>query len=265
MLNLIRSDLFKMRKSLPVKICFGIVCLCAVFLIIISNMISKGTLGTQVVSNASLLCDTIVMSIIGAVIAGVYICSDFENKTVNAAISCGNGRGRLVMSKAVVYYLITAVMLLPYSVATVTAYISKAKFGKPLIPSVFLNILAKKSSMEFSPSVFLKMIAVMLTVAIVYAGRVSICLLLAFLLKKSAFVVGAGFGLAFILDIITGFKDKLGIFGKILGFTPYVQDFRMLTLDTGAGTLFKAIVCSIIFIALIFIITFSIFRKSEIK
>jgi ABC-2 type transport system permease protein len=265
MFNLIQSDLFKLRKSKAVKVCFCITTLCAIFLVIISHLISNGTLGMSVSGNASLLSDIVVMSTIGSVIAGLFICNDFENKTINATISCGFGRGTLLISKSLVYFLVMAMMLLPYCVVTIIALAFGTKFGTPFMASVFLDILSSEAGAVFSVAMFAKVITIMLTLTIVYAGRLSICVLLAFLLKKPALVVGAGFGLSLVCDLFVGLRGNLGPLGKLLGYTPFAQGYTVLTMNSGAETLLKAIVCSIIFIVVIISIVYSVFRKTEIK
>ncbi|SHI58086.1 ABC-2 type transport system permease protein [Clostridium cavendishii DSM 21758] len=265
MLNLIYSDLFKLFKSTAVKVSFFITSMCAVSLIIVSRLSANGTLEEKVTVNTIFLSDVFVMSIIGAVIAGIFICSDFENKTVNAAISCGYGRGTILVSKSIVYFLVMAIMLLPYSIGTIIAFVSGIKFGTLVIPSVFMDIFSNKAGLEISVNVIFKMLAIILTLTIVYASRLSICVLLAFILRRPVFVVGTGFGLAFVFDFIVVVKDKLGVFGKLLEYNPFAQNYPVLTMASGAGTILKAIVCSIVFIIIILSITYIIFRRTEIK
>lgn len=265
MFNLIYSDLYKMCKSIAVKVSLVITTMCAIIFVIASHSIAKGTLEAKSAGAIALLSDISMMSTIGAVIAGIFICSDFENKTVNAAISCGYRRRTLIISKAIVYFILMAIMLLPYSAITIIGFISGAKFGTLLVPSVFLDILSKNSGVAFSANVFFKMILIICIVTIVYAARLSLCVLLAFLLKKPALVVGAGFALAMGLDQVVLIKGSLGVVGKVLGYTPFAQGYSVLTMNAGAGTLLKAIACSLLFIIVILAITYGIFRKTEIK
>ena len=102
MLNLIRADLFKMCKSSVMKILFGITTLCAGAMTVIAYFITQRKMDPGMTGIGFLFSDINIISILGAVIAGVFICGDFDNKTIHDAIACGCSRRTIIDRKSVV-------------------------------------------------------------------------------------------------------------------------------------------------------------------
>jgi ABC-2 type transport system permease protein len=100
---------------------------------------------------------------------------------------------------------------------------------------------------------------------LVYAAQLSICVPLAFKLKKPVFVVAIYYGLTILFAQLTNLKDSNGILKDIFSFTPYGSNYTFLTIDSASGDILKAISVSLIYTAVILAVTFGGFRKSEIK
>jgi len=265
MLNLIQADLFKMRKSLVIKILFGFTTLCAIIMVIMAYLIPQGKIGSQYTGIGFLFSDIDIISILGAVIAGVFICGDFENKTIHNAITSGFSRGAVIVSKAIVFFSALAFILLPYAIITGIAMSTGAKFDMGDLSVGFLNILTKDSTIVFHTTVFMKMLATMLTLMIVYMAQLSICIPLALVLKKPVLVVAIYYGLSIICGQLAGLSSSSPVLKNILALTPFGGDYSFLTLDSGMGNILKAIVVCLVCIIVMLVITFSIFRKLEIK
>jgi len=266
MFNLIRSDLYKLGKTKSIKILFLIMWICALVVTIVSYLVAQGKVGTEVRGTVSLLTDTIMMSIIGPFLAGVYICGDFENKSIHDAISsCGYSRITVIISKAFVYYLLVMIMMIPYGVVTIIAVASGKEFCNPIVASVYLSILAYKTGLGLTASVFVKMVVIILTMMIVYASQFTICILISFLLRKQALVIGLGIGLTMFLQIAGAVGVKLKVLGDILSKTPFSIGFNVLSMEAGAAVMIKAIGISLFFIIWMLCITNGIFRRSEIN
>ncbi|MGF7047657.1 ABC-2 type transport system permease protein [Paenibacillus sp. DS2015] len=267
MFNLMKADLYKLRKSTAIQIFLGIMCLSAVLVTVISYLLAQGRLGMEISGTASLLSDAAMVSIIGSIIAGIFICGDFENKTIHNAVLCGTGRGTVMVAKALVYFFVIALMVLPYSVITGIAFCTGYEFGTPFVASVFLDILANESGLQVTLPLIVKLCAIMLTMMIVYAAQLSICVLLAFVLKKKpVLVVGIGVIVSMLLAQATLLKESYPSWGTVFSYTPFAIGYPpLMTLDAAPSDFIKAILVSLVFIAIMLAITYITFRRTELK
>ena len=265
MFNLIQADLFKMRKSPVIKILFGITTLCAIVMTIMAYLIPQGVVGDKYTGIGFLFSDINVISILGAVLAGVFICGDFENKTIHDAITSGSNRGAIIVSKAVVFFSALVLILLPYAIITGIALSTGSNFDMGAVSAGFLNILSKDSGIAFSVSASLKTLAAMLTLLLVYMAQLSLCVPLAFVYKKPVLVVATFYGLSIGSGQLASLSSSSPVLHNILSFTPFGGNYSFLTMNSGAGDLLKAIVVCFVCIIIMLIIAFSLFRKSEIK
>jgi len=265
MINLIQADLYKMRKSSVIKILFGITTISAIVMVIMAYFIPQGKIGNEYTGIGFLFSDIDIISILGGVLAGVFICGDFDNKTIHNAITSGCSRGAVIVSKATVFFGGLVFILLPYAVITIIALSTGAKFDMGAVSVGFLNILSKDSTIAFSAAVFLKMFAAMLTLLIVYVAQLSICVPLALLLKKPVLVVAIYYGLSILGGQLAGLCSSSAVLNNIFACTPFGGNYSFVTLNSGVGSLLKAIVVSVVFIIVMLVITFGIFRKAEIK
>lgn len=266
MFNLIQSDLYKLSKSKPIKILFLIMWIAAGVVVGVSYLVANGKVGYEISGPVSGLTDIMMMAIVGPFLAGIYIANDFDNKSIHDAISsCGYGRGTVVISKALVYYLMVFLMLVPYAVVTIIAFATGAKFSEPFATSVFLSILANKSGLDFTAVVFWKMFVIMFVMMIAYAAQMSICVLLAFILRKASSVIFIGFGVILALQILGGLGSKVSILEHILSYTPFSINNAVLTMDAGATVIMKAIGITLLFCVWLLSITNGVFRKAEIR
>lgn len=265
MINLIRADLFKMRKSKAIKILFGITTVSAVIMAVMAYLIPQGKIDPNMSGMAFMFSDISMMNILGAVIAGVLICSDFNNKTIHDAIATGSSRSTVIVSKAIAFFCAIAVLLLPYAIITGIALGTGYEFsiGKGVLG--FMNLMTTDGGTGFSASEIGKLLAVMITLIIVYMSQLSVCVLLAFVLKKPVFVVAINYGFSILWGQLTILRDSSQVFKSIFDCTPFGGNYAFITLDTGIGDIFKAITVSLIFIIVMLAITYSAFRKSEIK
>lgn len=264
MINLIHVDLFSLRRIKVIKVLFVIMLLAALSMVLVSYLAAAGYIGRELPGYVTGLTDMMAMSITGPLAAGVFICSDFENKTIQAAVSCGFGRGTLIVSKSISLFLVIIVFLLPYSIITAIAFSTGYAFGAPYAPSVYLGILSNAPYMAFTAQVLSKMIIVMLILMVVYAAKMSILVLLAFSVRKPVLVTGIGFCIMLFGQMFADGSNSF-IVKEILSYTPFEQGYWVLTMDAGAGTQLKAVIVSIAFIILMLSITYGIFKKAELK
>ncbi|HEY5560376.1 MAG TPA: ABC transporter permease [Clostridiaceae bacterium] len=266
MYNLIQADLFKIRKSISIKILVAITTVSSVTMAVMAYLIPQGKLAASMGGIGFMLSDMSMISLLGAVLAGVLICGDFDNKTIHDAIANGCSRGAVIVSKAISFCCALAFIILPYSIVTGIALSTGSKFSMGSTPVAgFLNILTKDGGTAFSSGIILKLLAVMLTLVIVDLAQLSVCVLLSFVLKKPVLVVAIYYGLSFLSGQLAGLRGSSNLFDTIYACTPFGGNYFLTTLNTGTGDLFKAISASLIFILVILAITYGAFRKSEIK
>lgn len=265
MLNLIQADLFKLYKSKAIKILFAMTTLSAVAMITIAYLIVQGKLDSEMSGIGFMFSDVNMISILGAVIAGTFICGDFDNKTIHSAIASGCSRSIVIISKAIVFFCAIAFILLPYVIITIIALISGAEFSMGAVAVGFLNIITLNAGVTFSLSEVGKLLAVMLTLIIVYISQLSVCIPLAFTIKKPVSVVGIYYGLTIFFAQMTGVREKFEIVDNIFAWMPYGGNYSFLTLDSVSRDMVKAIVISIIFITVMLVVSYRTFKKVEIK
>ena len=265
MYNLILADLFKLSKSMAMKILFGITAISSVVMTMFAYLIPQGKLDASMTGIGFLFSDINIISILGAVIAGVLICGDFDNKTIHDAIANGCSRSSVIVSKAIVFCFALAIILFPYVIVTGIALSTGSEFGMGTVAVAFLNLLTTESGTVFTAAVIWKLLAVMLTLIIVYMAQLSICIPLAFVLRKPVLVVVINYVISFLSGQLMALRESSKLFDRIFACTPYGGNYSFLTLDSGTGDLLGAISVSLIFIITMIVITYFAFRKSEIK
>lgn len=265
MYNLILADLFKLRKSMAIKILFTITTLSAVAMTVIAYQIPKGNLDASMTGIGFMFSDVNMMSILGAVIAGIFICGDFDNKTIHDAIANGCTRGAVIGSKAIVFCCALTFILLPYVIVTGIALSTSEQFSMGSTAVGFLNVITSEAGTTISASEIWKLFAVMMSMIIVYLAQLSICIPIAFVLKKPVLVVAIYYGFSIFCGQLGRLKDSSPAFDRIFSCTPFGGNYAFLTLHTGVGDIFKAITVSLVFMIAIFAITYFAFRRSEIK
>jgi ABC-2 type transport system permease protein len=265
MYNLIQADLFKLRKSMSIKILFGITTVSAVVMAVMAYLIPQGKIDASMTGMGFMFSDINMISILGAVMAGVYICGDFDNKTIHDAIANGCSRGTVIVSKATVLCCSIAFILLPYAIITIIALNTGYEFSMGSASVGFLHILTSEAGTAFSASEIWKLLAVMFTLMIVYAAQLSVCVPLAFVLKKPVLVVAIYYGFTILCAQLMVLRGSSTVLDRILASTPFGGNYTFVTLNSGTGDIFKAISVSMIFMIVMLAVTYGAFRKSEIK
>jgi ABC-2 type transport system permease protein len=265
MYNLILADLFKLRKSMAIKILFAITTVSSIIMAVMAYLIPQGKIDASMTGLGFMFSDINMLSILGAVMAGVFICGDFDNKTIHDAIATGCSRGAVIVSKAIIFCGAIAFILLPYVIITSIAISTGFKFSMGSIAIGFLHLLTSEADTAFSVSEICKLLTVMLVLIIVYMAQLSICVPLAFVLKKPVFVVAIYYGFSILSGQLVVLSGSSTVVNRILGCTPFGGNYTFVTLGTGIGDIIKAISVSFIFTIGMIAVAYCSFRKSEIK
>ena len=265
MLNLIFAEFYKLKRSKGIKLCFGFTVICSISMAIISHNVAIGKLNLSISGSASGLSEVVIMSLIGSIMTGILVCNDFETKTIHDEIIGGNGRKSIVYSKAIVFSICIALLLLPYIVVTFIGCSSDLEFSKLAGSSGFMNIIVENKSLDFSAFNVGRILLISITLIIVYIGRISLFIPIAFKSRKPMIVMSVGFGLSTLVDIFIGLLGDISGVSKIILLTPYSREYLLISMETEFTMILKAMVVNIIFTIIMIYITYKIFRKSEIK
>lgn len=265
MINLIRADFYKIRKSPAIKILFVIACLCAAAMTVIAYAIPHGKMDTGMSGIGFLFSDADIISILGAVCAGLFICGDFDNKAIHDAVAGGCGRLSIVVSKAVVFAGSVTALLIPYAVAVGIGLGMGTKFALSTPGLGFLNLLLTESGKSFSAGQGWELFGIMLLLLLVNAAQLSLCVPLAIILKKPVIVIAIYYAVSILGGQLSALTKSSSWFADVFALTPYGGNYPLLTLAAGTVDIVKAITVSLIFITVMIAITYAAFRKAEIK
>lgn len=265
MINLIRADLFKMYKSGMIKILFLITLCCAGLMALMAHMISQGNLSVSMSGITFMFADTNMMSILGAMIAGVFICGDFDNKTIHSAISSGHSRGTVIIAKSIVFMVANLVLLLPYAIITSVVTGMGLGFDMGGASVGFSYMLTTTVFESGSAMLFMKQIAAVLVLILVIVSQLCLCVPLAILIRKPVLVIAIYYGFSILSGQLMLLSKNSLVLDKLISFTPYAGSHPFITVQSPVLDFIKAISVSVLFIIIMIAITFSIFRKSDIK
>jgi len=265
MINLLHAEFYKLNKSIAIKICFLLACVCAVSLGLVSHGLAIGSLNANISGSASGLSEIVIISLLGSLLTGILVCSDFETKTIHDIVACGNGRKSVVVSKVVIYVLLIAMLLLPYMIATIVGFCTGEEFTKPFVSSISVLLLYDGANYQLTAATIGKIIVTFLVSALVYAARLSICIPLAFKIRKPIAIMAFGFVFSAIIDLVLRLLADMPLIGDIINISPFSAKFISLSLATEAKVFFEATLSSVIFLIGITIITYLTFKKAEIK
>lgn len=264
MFNMIKADIFKMFKMKSVVLYVLASTICALGIAVMLHGVFRGIISLDSSSAFALLSDTIIIMVLGSIIAGTLICGNFESKNIHDEIACGNGRLAIVLTKTTSVFLMIIVLTLPYILMSTIGFATNIGFGRYLgVPSAFFDILSNVPSVEVTNSNILKSIVLSLLITLTYLAKVSICIPVAFKSRKTIAVIMIGFVATFAFDILSALtKDVNGL--GFLKYLPYNLGYK-LTLDCSINIMVKSTVSSILFITCMLIITNLFFRKADIK
>ncbi|MDA3846165.1 MAG: ABC transporter permease [Vallitaleaceae bacterium] len=264
MYNLIRADLFKLRKSLALRIILGITTFSAIIMLVMAYLIPQGKIDPSMFGIGFMFSDINMVSILGAVLAGVFISGDFDNKMIHDAIASGHSRLTVIISKTIVFFTAILIILLPYIIVTVIALISGNDYDMGTIGVALLHMMTEDTSVLFSASEIGKLVIIIITLLVVYMAQLSICVPVSFVFKNPILVVAGYYVFTILVAQIAGLSSDTIIY-KVAAFTPYGGHYAFLTLDTEIGRLIKAVCASLGFIILMIFITYRAFRRAEVK
>ncbi|MCL1696158.1 hypothetical protein [Lysinibacillus sp. BPa_S21] len=260
MFNLVRAYLYKTTKSKIFWVLLALTTCSAIAMFSIAYGIGNKSINENISNIGFLLSDMNMMSIVGAVLATTLICSDFDTKNIHHPIISGFARIQIIISKAIVYWLLLLVLVSPYIIVTIIGLSMDSTFSMGRNAAGFLSILTLTTSGSFG-----EYVTIMITMTMVYLAQLTICILLAFVLRKSVLVVAAYYMMSMFFGQVASFQNSFEIMNNILSFTPYSVEFITINVSMSKGDIISAVSICVIFIIVVLYLTFMTFRKAEIR
>lgn len=264
MVNLIRADLYKLGRSSVFRFLLAMTILCASAMALIAYLISQGNVDASISGFGFLFSDMNVLSILGAVLAGTYICGDFENKTIHQTVAGGGGRGTVVAAKMVVFALALGALIMPYALISGVLSAGGGEYSMgSTVPLGFLNVLVSGAGPDGAG--VLKLAAIHIALMLMYVAQLSLCLPLAMWLRRSVHVVGLYYGISVGMGQALSLSAKWPVAERVLGWTPFGREQVFMTLDASGADVFRSLIACMVFTVLMVALAYAGFKKAEIK
>lgn len=261
MSNLLTATLFRMKKSTGVRIAYLIAALAAIFYFVCAYALHTGSIAPSQAGSITALSDPMIICLFGSLITGLLVGSDFENKTIHGAIQ--QGRKKILINYIVVYSILILLLTLPYFIGSLVCIIAKINMsGAELAASsVYLNNVLH-STEEYSIG---KLLLSYLSFSILYVGQISVCLPVAIVTKKPIVVTAFGFFFGMITALLATIASKAELFDRLYKLTPYAYTIDKISLQGSYSNMLLGILVSIVFTGIMGLLSWLLFRHSEIK
>lgn len=253
--SLIQADLYKIFKSTSTWVVVCVAVLSAAVLAASAYYVNDGTITVETASGTlSLFTEPQMIALLGSMLAGIVLCTDFDNKQIESAVSVGHSRSSIAAGKMISLLMLTALIYLPYILVMFILPLTNLEFMN-FLPTPVLNTIAEDSG-------FPNTLVVASTTLLLLFSQLTISILYMFLLKKPVLVIAATYMTILILGPISNLNDTLS---SIMSYTPYGVGIAEFNAEVDPGFILESIVIAVVFILIIYALTWIIFRKDEVK
>ena len=260
MINLIQSDFYRALHSKTIKILFFVTLIFATVLMICTHLMAEGTLSNAFFGLVFVASDMTIMSLVGTVLAVHMIGGEFESRNMQHLVTSGHSRVKIVISKAITYCTMFALITSPYYIAATISFVLDLNFQAGAELAGIMTLVQNKELFDLSKGIIL-----LAVVALVYIGQLSTTVLLAFIFKKASLVMPIFYFISVSSGQIAIYREQIGDAANILNLTPFAPDYISITAGTDNSTLLAAALTSIVYSVAIAGITCLYFSKREIK
>lgn len=131
-MNVLKCEFIKLGKSLAFKVTLAVVCMGSmIYGLTVAN--AEVNYNSPYFDGLNLLIafleDNMFYVIVDSIIAALFICNDFENRTIQESITCGNSHLSIVAAKVFVYTVSIMAVSLPYSLISAAFVAAKSGWG----------------------------------------------------------------------------------------------------------------------------------------
>lgn len=260
MINQLRADLYLVPRSAVAALCLLTVSITAGLYTWLHYLLATGEVGAAAAGDMQGLSDVLLVSLLGPLLYGVVVSQPFSTKSVHNAL-LGSSRAAFVASKTVTAALLVAALSLPYGVAVLVGRATGAQFVTT-IHTGFSLALGEPGALTW-PAVG-QVLAITLTSALLAAAKLSVCLPLAFWLRRPLVVMAFGFVWSFIADLLADFASRVDVLDALIRLSPF-SSHHMPAPESSSADFLATIVVSVVFIALMGAASWLVFRRADVK
>lgn len=260
MKNLFQATMYRVAKSTGMKVTVALTALAAVLYYVCAHMVAEGSLSAAQAGSVTGLGDAMILWLFGALAVSLLVGADFEHKTIHGAIRFG--RGKIVLNYMLVYVVVIAVLVLPYTLGSLVCILSGADFSgaEGTVISLYMgNVLAYEEGMAG------KLVLSYVAGLCVYIGQLSICVPVAVKAKKPVVVTAFGFFFGMVSAMISTLASKVELLDNIYQWTPYRYGLAQTVVTAETGDMWAAIAVSLVFTVLMGGVAYLVFKKADIK
>lgn len=261
MKNLFTATMYRVGKNTGIKIVLLITTIVACLYYVCGHMVAEGTIGMESAGSVTGLGDAMILWIFGPLFAAMVIGSDFENKTIHAAL--GYGRGKVIVNTMLIYALGVTILTLPYVLGSGVCLLGGVNMQGAEMTAVSACM---DSAIRYNETYGIgKLLLVYLAFVCVTVAQISICVPVAIKVKKPVIVTAFGFFFGMITALLSTVAAQTEGLKAVYKLTPYAYGLSEVNLDVTVADLLLSVFVSMIFTGLMGLISWMLFRKAEIK
>lgn len=249
MLNLIKLELYKLRKQHTFKIILISVIAIAAFSAYseIRLLSADGLSGSGKAAFANAFQD-IFMLFMSAIFAGFYIGSDFSNKTIQSQLSQGHSRLDILLSKALIFFVGASIIMLLHPITVSIIHTFHYNWGEPFTAASLCYILR-----------------VAFFGATLNIGTTSVFVLIAFVCRDVPKTICFCLAFPVLFSAISSTLGKIPVIGIILRLTTLAQLKNIVGNTISPTTMIEVLLSAAVTVIVIISICHILFAKAEIK
>ena len=190
----------------------------------------------------------VIMVFASAILAGLFIGADFQNRSLRMNIVYGHSRMSVLMAKAIVYFIAATLLQAIYPIISTAQATIAFGWGAPVTTATVLYILR-----TFALWMLLNI------------GTISFFVLSAFICRDIGLTIGMSVGGIVIFMLLAPFLKTIPVLGTIISAAPLALMDRVSLPAIGPGTLATLLLSAVATTLLFLAGAHFFFRKAEIK
>lgn len=226
MINLIRADFYKIYFSKSLWVILLISVISSIVFATSAHFVDTGTINIVTATGAlSLFSEPQMIALLGSILVGIELSTDFENKQIESAIASGNSRSNLITIKFFNLALLVLFIYFPYILMMIILPMTNLGF-QGFLPTPVLNVIGESTNINMN--LFISIINIAIISLLAYISQLSISILYMFIFKKPVLVIAATYMTILLLGPISSLNDTLN---TIMSFTPYGIDLNQFQIN----------------------------------
>lgn len=259
MYNLLKIEFMKLRKSKEFRYIFWGICLISICLmgnkIYCTELFIKKTDPESIVNGvefySNIIDGKIYIEILQNILIIIFICKDFEKRIVQSEYLAGYSMFEILVSKIITCFIIKVVLTFFFAFISTTGI------------SIIYGI-----GQELTFTLILKILRMYLLSVLISCGIATVAIMISYIFKtiSASVLVWVGVFFGYLIGMTV-----LGEMFKSAQSLQYLLDnsifkfYRMVKLDMFSGDIIYIISMSSLRIFIVFVITYIIFRKTELR